>query len=104
MKLRRIRSIKVNSFTFKVIWTSTHNGGCFSYLDDGSFIEIGTKNLSEEEILMVVCHELMEICACEMNVRFRRPDCDTDYLFVYDHRHHETMMNMFSGLLSEFLK
>lgn len=102
MKIRRIRSLKVNSFDFKVTWDHTHNGGSFSWGD--MTINIGVKDPTEEGLLMIITHELMEIVACEMNVRFRRPDCDSDYIFVYDHRQHETMANMFAGLLSQFIK
>jgi hypothetical protein len=104
MKLKRIKSIKINCFTFRVKWTNKHGWGSFFYLNEGGFIEIGTKGRSDNEIFMIVCHELMEICAVEMSVRLNRPDCTTDYLFVYDHRQYETMINMFSGLLSEFIK
>ena len=102
MKIKRIKKIKINCTTFDVIWTKKHGGGSFGYSPPE--IEIGVKDRSESEIFMIACHELMEICALEMNVRFRRPDCDSDYLFVYDHRQHETMINMFSGLLSEFIR
>jgi len=102
MKIKRIKSIKINCYEFKVIWEKSHAGGSFSYRD--KFIEIGVKNSTEDEIFMVICHELMEICTLEMNVRLHRPDCDSDYIFVYDHRQHETMMNMFSSLISEFIR
>lgn len=102
MKLKRIKKLKVNCYEFKIRWTKQHSGGGFSY--SKREIEIGIKGEHEEAILMVVCHELMEICAVEMNVRFSRPDCDSDYLFAYDHRQHETMTNMFAGLLAQFLK
>ena len=101
MRIKRVKKIKVNCFTFKVIWDKSHNGGSFDYCKRE--IEIGCKSTSNEEMFMIICHELMEICACEMNVRFRRPDIGDDYLFVYDHRQHETMMNMFSGLISQFI-
>jgi len=102
MKLRRIKSLKVNCYQFKILWNKTHDGGSFNYQKQE--IEIGVECGNDNEILMVICHELMEICAVEMNVRLRKPDCSDDYIFVYDHRQHETMMNMFSGLLSQFIK
>jgi len=101
MKIKRIKKLKVNCFTFNITWDGSHNGGSFDYLT--ASINIGVKHNSDNEILMILCHELMEITAIEMNVRFRRPDCDSDYVFVYDHRQHETMMNMFSGLLNQFI-
>lgn len=104
MKIRRIKKIKINCWTFNVVWNNKHNGGCFNYLKDGGKIEIGTKGLTDEEILMIISHELMEIVTCEMNVRLARPDCDSDYIFVYDHRQHETITRMFSGLLAEFIQ
>lgn len=102
MKIKRIKKIWVNCFEFSVKWTSRHGGGSFNYGDRE--IEIGTRDNSDSELFMIICHELMEIAAVEMNVRLRRPDCDSDYIFVYDHRQHETMMNMASKWISEFLQ
>lgn len=102
MKLRRIKNLQVNSYRFNVKWSSSLHGARFSY--DERVIEIGTTGMSELEQFMVVCHELWEICAVEMNVRLSRPDCMSDYIFVYDHRQHETMANMFAGLLAQFLQ
>ncbi len=101
MKIKRIKSIKINSFRFKVIWNKSHAGGSFSY--DDRIIEIGTADEIDETIFMIICHELQEIVALEFNVRLRRPDCSADFIFVYNHRQHESMMNMFAGLLSEFI-
>ena len=101
MKIKRIKSIKINCYHFDVKWNPKHNGGHFHYGDRE--IEVGTRDQSEEQLLMVITHELMEVCACEMNVRMQRPDCESDYIFVYDHRQHETMMNMFAGALGQFI-
>lgn len=103
MKIKRISSIKINCYNFNVVWDKTHNGGYFTYSEKKE-INIGVKGIDDDEIFMLICHELMEIVACEANVRLSRPDVGTDYIFVYDHRQHDTMMNMFSGLVSQFIR
>ena len=102
MKIKRIKSLKINCYDLKIKWDKNYDGGSFSYGD--KLIVIGTKGLTENEIFMIICHELMEITAIEFNVRLRRPDCSTDFIFVYDHRQHETMMNMFSSLVAQFVE
>ena len=101
MKIKRIKKLKVHSFTFDVTCNSKHNGASFHY---GKLtLDFGTKGRNDSELLMLVCHELQELVAVEVNVRFDRSDCHGDYFFVYDHRQHETMANMFAGLLSQFI-
>lgn len=101
MKIKRLKQIKINSYTFTITWDKSTYGADFSYKD--LTIRIGIKDSREGEILESVCHELWEICALEMGVRYARPDCDTDYLFSYDHRQHTTMTGMFSGLIAQFI-
>ena len=102
MKIKRIKKLKVNSEEFDVVWDKTHSGGSFCY--DKMIINIGIKHSKDSYIFMLICHELMEICAIEMQVRYSRPDCDSDYLFSYDHRQHTTMIDMFSSLVSQFIQ
>lgn len=101
MKIKRLKKIRINSYIFDVEWDKTLDGGYFSYGEKR--IVIGTSSKKEMRIFEILNHELFEICAVEMNVRLHRPDCDSDYIFVYDHRQHETIVNMFTGALSEFL-
>jgi hypothetical protein len=101
VKIKRIKSIVINCRPFCIKWDKTHNGGCFDFYDNS--IEIGVKTNTEIEVLAVLSHELMEICACEMHVRLSRPDCSSDYIFVYDHRQFTTMMNMYSSALHQFI-
>jgi len=101
MKLKRIRKLQVNSRIFKVNWHHKIRGGSFNYKTNT--LNISTID-SEEEIFEILCHELWEIVAVEMYVRHQRIDCYDDFIFVYDHRQHTTMTNMFSGLLLQFIK
>lgn len=101
MRIKKIKALKVNSYDFKVIWTKEHNGAHFNF--PTREIVIGISGGHDGNTFMLICHELMEICAIELNVRLRRPDVDDDYVFVYDHRQHETMMSMFAGLLTQFI-
>jgi len=101
MKIKRIKKLKVNVTQFNVVWDKTHNGASFSY--GKNLITIGVKSLSDSEIGSRICHELLEICALEMHVRYDRSDCDGDYLFAYDHRQHTTMCDMFVSLFEQFI-
>ena len=102
MEIKRIKKMRVNHHVFDVVWNKSHDNAEISYGD--MTLEIGTNSGLENDIFMLLCHELMEIASIEMCVRMRRPDCATDYIFVYDHRQHHAMMNIFSGMLLQFIK
>lgn len=100
MKIKRIKKLKVNNTLFKVIWDKRSGAASFCY--EKREIVIGSRY--EHDLLMLICHELLEICAIEMCVRYNRTDVSSDYLFSYDHRQHTSMMYMFSGLLEQFIE
>ena len=99
MNVKRIKQIRINNTIFKIKWDAKNEGANFNYRK--GLIIIGTED--KDRIFEFICHELFEIVAIEMNVRFCRPDCPQDYIFMYDHRQHDTMMSMFSSLVKQFL-
>lgn len=104
MKIKRIKKLRVNSYVFDVVWDKDKNStswGGFSYKERE--LTINVHDQIDGEILATICHELMELCAVEMNVSYQRPDCKGDYIFIYDHRQHETLTNMFASLLQQFI-
>ena len=107
MKIKRIKTLRVNSYVFKVNWTKEERGACFSFNDKE--LNIGVKKFGgterdDTELFALLCHELQEICALDMHIRFDRPDCSTDFIFCYDHRQHDNLTNMFAGLMIQFLE
>lgn len=104
MRIKRIKSIRVNSTTFNIEWDRQPGmrGGSFDY--DEKLLILPAAKGEDDHCFMVLCHELQEICAEEMRVRHRRSDCDSDYIFVLDHRQFTTMTEMFTGLLLQFIE
>ena len=86
---------------FTVKWDKDVRGASFSYSPPE--LVFGTKE-TNDVLFMFICHELWEICAIELKVRLSRPDCSSDFIFVYDHRQHDTMADMFASLIKQFIK
>lgn len=101
MKLKKLKVLEVSIYTFNITWDKTIGGASFSYAKEE--LIIGTKGLTDKDMFANISHELWEICALEMHVRFDRTDCHGDYMFVYDHRQHSTLVVMHAGLLLQFI-
>lgn len=101
MRIKRLKKLRVNSTVFNIKWEKDHSGGSFKWVEPE--LTIGTRD-GDNRTFEVLCHELFEICCTEMHVRHSRQDCDSDFIFVYDHRQHDTISNMFAGLLAQFIE
>ena len=99
MKIKRIKKLHFQNLVLDVTWDSSYGGGSFDLIKET--ITIGTKYPTE--ILGIIVHELWEMCAAEMYLRFPRGDCLGEFIFVYDHRQHDTMSDMVTGLLQQFI-
>lgn len=100
MKIKRLKKIRINGTIFKIKWDDTVFGGSFDYIDRSIVVGVKCRHLIKETLI----HELMEIAAVELGVRFTRPDNDYEYVFMYDHRQHDTMCSMVAGLLDQFIE
>lgn len=101
MKIRKIKKLRMGSTDFDVIWDKNIDGASFSFATRK--IVFGLKNTSQLELFMLICHEVWELVAVTMHVRLYRPDVEDDYIFVYDHRQHTAMTDLFAGAVAQFL-
>lgn len=102
MKIKRLKKLRVNSNIFNVTWKKQYYGASFNYFQKQLVIGIGD-NKNEEMIFELLTHELMELAAVILAVRLDRPDVDSDYIFVLDHRQFDTLVQVYSGLVLQFL-
>ena len=100
MQIKKIKKLNINSKEFTVRWD--YEGG--GYFNTSQRIIGLDPTIGDDILLEIIAHELMEIVLVELHVRLDRPDCETDYMFVYDHRQFTTAMSMFIGLFKQFIK
>ena len=100
---KRLNKIKIGVITFDIIWDKKEaGGGAFDFFAHKIIIGCDPE-LQEETIFATLCHEIMEIVSCIHSVRLIRPDFDSDYIFVYDHRQFHIIMDQFTGIITQFL-
>ena len=101
MEIKRIEKFYSQTVEWDVRWMPRSRGGGFDW--DKGVLKIGCQG-APKEVFDVILHELVELVALELHIRYDRPDCDTDYLFVYDHRQHTMMCTVLAGYLAQFLE
>jgi len=104
MKLKFPKKIQIDDVIWNIKYDKKEAGGSFNY--DKHLLKIGTKLYKEQPIrtFVVIIHELKEIIQVQQTTRFLRDDCDSDYIFVYDHRQHTDFCYRLAGLLNNFIK
>jgi len=100
-KLKKLKQITIGSTTFQIKWDKEDGGGAFSLLTEE--IMIGCEG-SENDQFQILCHEIMEICHTVCNQRYNKPDHYNNYLFSFDHSGFTTSMEMFAGIIRQFIK
>ena len=103
--MRLPRKVKVNGIPFNVTKDRTTMGARFSY--PNATITIGTKKLSDGEVLENFIHEIAEISMIERGMRSTRckPDTESDeYIFCGDHRAFSDVITDVSTIIGDLMK
>ena len=100
MKIKKLKKILIGDTIFKIKWDPNTSGGSFNY--SKKLITIGTKP-GNIHALAVLIHEFKEIIQVEQTTRLDRHDCDSEYIFVYNHAQHTDLCSRLAGLLSQFI-
>lgn len=92
--------IKIGSDTFKVVLDKKRVDADFSY--ETRILTIGTKIKRREHLLNIITHEIFEMWAVTLYIRYTRPDTYKTYEFHLDHRQFTNWIELASQSVSEF--
>lgn len=102
MVLKRLKKLRVNSYLFDVVWKKGYAGASVDYMNRK--ITVGVNDYDDEiTIFEKLSHELLEMAMMELSVRLSRPDVDSDYIFVLDHRQFDALIAIYTGLITQFI-
>ena len=105
MKLRYPKKIKIISDVFNIKYDNAHNGGSFDFSENLLVIGIRDKKENEDRIFQVICHEVFEVIAVISNTRYDDPgNGSQSYKFFMSHKEFQTNIEMFSSVISQFVK
>lgn len=103
MKLKFPKSVTIGSTVFKVVKDPNKYGGRVTF-DPNYQIIIGTKLLQWgqiEKVFAIICHEVMEAWAVEMD--YRTEKYNHSFQFNFDHHEWSILINCASKTISEFI-
>ena len=94
------KTIKIGADIFKVVEDKNSIGADFSY--DTHILTIGTKITTREHLLNIITHEIFEMWAVTLYIRYTRPDTFKTYEFHFDHRQFTNWIELASQSVAEF--
>jgi hypothetical protein len=104
MKIHFPDTVKISSWTFKVIQNPEVDGASFDFATNE--LKIGTKSLKQDPdyVFMIICHELLEMSYAALNYRYRDFSVNENWKFFMDHKEFENATAIFSTALKTFIK
>jgi hypothetical protein len=103
--IRLPKKVIINNIPFKVIRDNKYAGGSFSYSD--ATITVGTKRLSDREILENFIHEVAEISTVERGMRGSKCkplNGSEDYIFAGSHAQFGDVISDVSWVIADLMK
>lgn len=103
MTIKFPENVVILSCLFKVLQDPETAGGAFSI--SKMELKIGTKFLETDPnyTFNVICHEVLEIIYCLMNVRYDDPSVEQNWKFFMDHKEFQLATNIFSSTIQNFV-
>lgn len=101
MKIRIPKQIKIGSDIFAVKIDKKRVDADFSY--ETQVLTIGTKINRTDHLLNIISHELYEMWAVTLYIRYTRPDTFNTYEFHFDHRQFTNWVELTTQTLKEFI-
>ncbi len=103
--MRLPKAVIINNIPFRVIRDNGYAGGSFSYSE--ATLTVGTKKLSDREILENLIHEVAEISTVERGMRGTKckpQNGSDDYIFAGSHTQFSDVVSDIGWVLADMMK
>ena len=103
IRLRFPKRIQIGGKTFEVVTDKERRDAEFSW-HEGK-LTIGIAEIKDDPVWVFrrVVHEVFEMWAVSLNIRYSRPDEWASYEFHFDHRDFDNLCDNATGTLAEFI-
>lgn len=104
MELKLLKKINILSNNFTIKYEKGHLGGSVDF--DENLMTIGIQNFekNQDAVFQLLCHEILEAIQIITNTRYMAFGTTGDYLFISSHKEFQTNMEIFSSIISKFIK